>query len=396
MKKMLSLAAMFAVLSYASPASAELKIGGDASVRMRDWGGTGNPTTDNVVWQYRIRLNGAADFGDGYYFKALATNETAAKNNYPGSATTTVLPAGGWQTVGYGNSEVYNLQVSQFYFGHNSACDHYAIGRLPLNSFNNPIFDLTLYPQQPFDIPVATINLDRIYGANYGLKVGDGDLNATFVVLDNNSFADTAASGDGLLNDGYGLLASYKFNIGNVTLDPQVITVLTKSDVWSQSGLPIHYGFRPVTAGANIAFPLGGIKFTASGFYTRGSGTTPAGAPTVVLNNSVTLNSSVLAGAKVDYFGDLFRIKGEYGPFMAWYDYNQTTDKSSDLAGGNQVYTNQFVWAQYKINVHESAKGTFTIQPTFRYLTTKDHNNLVGSDTKDGRLRSELWATVTF
>ena len=37
MKKMLSLAAMFAVLSYASPASAvELKFGGDAAVRVRD------------------------------------------------------------------------------------------------------------------------------------------------------------------------------------------------------------------------------------------------------------------------------------------------------------------------------------------------------------------------
>ena len=35
MTKMLSLAAMFAVLSYASPASAELKLGGDASVRIR-------------------------------------------------------------------------------------------------------------------------------------------------------------------------------------------------------------------------------------------------------------------------------------------------------------------------------------------------------------------------
>ena len=35
MKKMLSLAAMFAVLSYASPASAELKITGDAATRVR-------------------------------------------------------------------------------------------------------------------------------------------------------------------------------------------------------------------------------------------------------------------------------------------------------------------------------------------------------------------------
>ena len=383
MKKMLSLAAMFAVLSYASPASAELNFSGDASVRMRNWGGTGgelNPATsnkDNVAWQYRIRLNAAADLGDGYFFKAMATNETEK--------------TGGWQTVGYGNGEVYNLQVSQFYFGHATACDSYAIGRLPLNSFNNPVFDLTLYPQQPFDIPVATINFDRVYGANYGVKVGGGDLKATVVVLDNNAGSDTAFNGDGLMNDGYGLLASYKFNIGDVTLDPQVLTILTKSDVWNQTPTPIHQGFRPYSFGTNLSAPIGGIKFTASCFYTRGSGTTPSGAATG--NTPYVANS--LAGAKIDYFGDLFRIKGEYGPFMAWYDYNQTTDKSTDLAASH-VYTNQFVWAQYKINIHESAKGNFTIQPTFRYLTTKDHNNSLSTDTNGGRLRSELYATVTF
>jgi len=295
---------------------------------------------------------------------------------------------------------VYNLQVSQFYFGHNSSCDHYSIGRLPLNSANNPLFDLTLYPTQTYDIPTATINLDRVFGANYGMKVGDGDLNATFVVLDNNAAGDTALSGDGLLNDGYGLLASYKFNIGDVTLDPQIITVLTKSDVWNQSLTPIHQGFRPFTLGTNLAVPLGGIKFTASGFYTRGSGTTPAGASNpIALGSNPYGTPNPSAGIKVDYFGDLFRIKGESGPFMAWYDYNQTTDKSTNIVAGNQVnhvYTNQFVWAQYKIKVHESAKGSFTIQPTFRYTAIKDHNDYNSVDTKDGRLRSELWATVTF
>ena len=66
---------MFAALSYASPAFADLNFGGDASVRVRDWGGTSSPVTDNVVWQYRIRLNAAADLGDGYFFKAMLTDE---------------------------------------------------------------------------------------------------------------------------------------------------------------------------------------------------------------------------------------------------------------------------------------------------------------------------------
>jgi len=362
MKKMLSLAAMFAALSYASPAFADLNISGDASVRVQDWI-TGNQKTDNVDWQYRLRLKAAADLGEGYFFKALVSNEDVHN--------------GGWQTVGYGNGEVYNLQLSNFYFGHMSECSHYMVGRLPLNSVNNPIFDLTLYPTQPLNTPVALINLDRVYGGNYGVKIGPGDFNATFVVLDNNQAGNTPASGDGQLNDGYALLGSYKFNIGDVTFDPQIITVLTQSDVWSQTqsadvnfALPIHSGFRPVTFGTNVVVPAGGIKFTASGFFTRGSS---------------SANS-------VDYFGDLFRIKAESGPFTVWYDHNSTTDKSSGTSG---VYTNNFVWAQYKINVYQSAKGSFSVQPTLRYLSSKVSNaNVTHPD--EHILLPELWATVSF
>jgi hypothetical protein len=294
---------------------------------------------------------------------------------------------GGWQTVGYGNMEPYNLQLSNFYFGHVSECSHYSIGRLPLNSTNNPVFDLTLYPTQPLNTPVATINLDRVFGANIGGKVGSGDLNATFVVLDNNAKGNTFESGDGIMNDGYGLLASYKFNIGNVTLDPQILTVLTQSDVWSQTqsadinyAAPIHEGFRPVSYGTNISVPVGDVKFTASGFFTRGSGTTP----------SVTRYGT--PGSSINYFGNLFRIKAESGPFVVWYDHNSTTDKSS---GNTDIYTNNFIWAQYKINVHQSAKGSFSIQPTLRYLSSKQSIADIALPDNTA-LIPELWATVTF
>ncbi|MCX6178825.1 MAG: hypothetical protein NT163_05585 [Chlorobiales bacterium] len=373
MKKMLSLAAMLAVLSYASPASAELNISGDASVRVQDWI-TGNQATDNVDWQYRLHLKAAADLGDGYFFKALVTNESPGLDlaQVGGNAGN-----GGWQTVGYGNTEVYNLQLSNFYFGHMSQCNHYTIGRLPLDAANNPVFDLTLYPTQPLNTPVALLNLDRAYGANIGGKIGPGNFNATAVVLDNKVQGNTPYSGDGLMNDGYALLASYKFNIGNVTLDPEVLTVLTKSDVFGQAqsadgnfmGL-LHEGFRPVTYGANISLPVSGVKLSASAFFTRGSS---------------SANS-------VDYFGDFFRIKGESGPFTVWYDHNSTTDKSS---GTSDVFTNNFVWAQYKINVHQSAKGSFSVEPTLRYLSSKVSNdNVTLADAHT--LLPEIWATVTF
>ncbi len=390
MKKMLSLAAMFAALSYASPAFAALNISGDASVRVQDWI-TGHQDVDNVDWQYRLNLRAAADLGDGYFFKALVTNEDSRN--------------GGWQTVGYANGEVYNLQLSQFYFGHMSSGSHYLVGRLPLNSANNPIFDLTLFPTRPIFTPIDLLLNDRAFGANVGGKVGPGDLNATFVVLDNNAAGNTSLSGDGLLNDGYGIHTSYKFNLGNVTFEPQAVAILTKSDVLTQTwtpgasysttystnnpaATPIHFGFRPVTYGTNVSVPLSGVKLSASAFYTRGSGTTPAGAGTLATPNP-------FAGTRVDYFGDFFRIKAESGPVTVWYDHNSTTDKSTLPPGGNQVYTNNFIYAQYKIKLHESAQGTFTLQPTVRYASMKTSS--LGTElVNEHALLPELWATVTF
>lgn len=372
MKKMLSLAAMFAVLASASPAHAELKLSGDAGVRLRDVSYFGDAdqlslsesASDDVVFQYRIRLNAAADLGDGYFFKAMIMNEDSNM-------------AGGWQSVGYGNTETINLAISNFYFGRMMEDCHWMVGRLPLNSFNNPIFDLTLYPGQPLGTPVFNINFDRVYGGNYGVKIGDGMLNTTLVVLDNESGDNTAADGDGLFNDGYALHLDYKVNVGNVTLEPQFLTVLTNSDIWSQDIRGVGYGVAekvtPYTFGALVGVPAGDAKLTFGAFYTNCDDTTP--------------NTDV----KVNYDGYLFRVKGEIGNFMAWYDFNRTTDKS----GVDDVkFTNHFVWAQYKIPVYSSAAGSITVQPTVRYLASKVDD---GYDKVSGeRLRTELWATVKF
>jgi len=396
MKKMLSLAAVLAVLSYASPASAELKLSGDAAIRERGEFATSKAITgvetktDDLKAQYRIRLNAAADLGDGFFFKAQLTNERPERNVLTNETVATLGGGGGWQTLGYGNTETYTLGVSQFYFGRAIQDCHYAIGRLPLNSVNNPIFDLTLYPTQPLEIPVSVVNNDRVFGGNYGTKIGNGELNATFVVLDNKVKQDTAGSGDGLFNDGYGLLVSYKTTLGNVTIDPQVITVLTKSDVWSQSLATVHEGFRPVTFGSNASVPVGDAKLGLGAFYTRGSGTTPT--------NAVY---PLTSGDKVDYFAYLLRVKAEVGNFTAWYDHNTTTDKSTaagslGLTAAKHTYNNNFVWAQYKVNLHQSAARSFSLTPTLRYLTTRDNNDLAATETSTKRLRTELYATVTF
>ena len=394
MKKMLSLAAMLAVISYATPASAELKIGGDAATRLRGQfnnsetaAGVKTTNSDDLKFQYRVRLKAAADLGDGYFFKTLIGNEEITNGGTPG-----------WSTVGGNNSEKFQLEVSNFYFGRMMEESHYMIGRLPLNSFNNPIFDLALYPVPTsfssagiyaVDVPVFQWNYDRIYGMNYGTKVGNGDLNATFVVLDNNSAVEnTSATGDGLFNDGYALHLSYKTTIGDVTVEPQALLLLT-------DGQGVNYSkISPNTFGANATIPAGKSKIGISGFYTVCKDSKGA-LSTVVLTTTPGLSPTITPGAaaNVDYTGYLLRLKGESGPVMAWVDYNRTVDKTP---ANDVTYNNIFVWAQYKVNVHESAMGTVSLTPTVRYRASG--KDIVGTSgtARDNQLRTELWASVTF
>lgn len=372
MKKTLSILALLVLASYARPAAAELKFGGDASIRLRgqfqDKGADNNE--DDLLFQYRVRLNASADLGSGYVFKAVIGNEAP---NLKSDGTVAPGGGGGWQTVGSANTERYTLGVYQFYFGRNLEESHYYAGRLPLNSTNNPVFDLALYPSQPLDLPVNTLNNDRLFGFTYGRKIGPGELNAVVGVFDNDSKDDKAGEGDGLFNDGYVLSLAYKTALGSVTVEPQIFTALTNHSVFNQDLSAFAGSITPVTFGANVSVPAGKAKIGVSAFYTSADDTTPG------------------SGESVDYSGYLFRLKAESGPFLAWYDYNRTTDRSGTA---DVDYTNQFVWAQYKIKLYEAASGRFSLTPTLRYLASKKDNGTVETDTS--RLRTELYATVTF
>jgi hypothetical protein len=364
MKKNLSLVVALVLFFSAGRASAELRLGGEAAVRMRgefrttDASGARNHE-DDLKYQYRIRLNAAADLSDGYFFKAMVQNEDSM--------------SGGWQTVGYASSEEYDMDVSNFYFGRALENSSYAIGRLPLGSTSNPIYDLTLYPTQPLDIPVSTLNLDRFFGVNYSLKAGPGNLSATVVVLDNAAQDNSGAEGDGLFNDSYAFYLGYRTSIGNVTIEPEFLTVLTNATIPNADLTVFKQGITPLALGANVSIPVSDAVIGLSGFYTMADDTVP--------------NTST----EVDYSGCLLRIKAEKGPLTAWFDYNRTTDRSSSV---DVEYVNMFVWAQYRFPVFESAAGSFTLTPTLRYLTSSMQEG--ASDIDSSRLRTELYATMTF
>lgn len=391
-KRMLSLAAMCAVLSFASPAQAELKISGDAAIRPRldspntTYAGVETTYKNDLKWTYRVRLKAAADLGNGYFFKALLQDE---------SITPGVVP--GWATVTGG--DLYKPAFSQFYFGRMMQNSHYMAGRLPLNSFNNPIFDLALYPIPGYnsdagamicavDLPIFQYNFDRIFALNYGTKIGEGDLNATLVVLDNHS---TSTSERGLLNDAYALHLSYKANLGKVTFEPQAVLVLTDGN-----GL-IYQNVTPTTFGANLSIPVADkSKLSFSGFYTYCKD---------------DKGSAYGVAKKVDYSGYLLRAKLESGPLTTWVDYNRTADKTDNgyynyantaetsgtgPASYDATYNNIFVWAQYKFSIYESAMGTFSLSPTLRYRASSFKNTEGAYTDHSNLMRAELWATVTF
>jgi len=364
MKKKFLLAVVFVLLAPSAPAAAELRFGGEVGIRLRseftDSDANGlNDNEDDLSFQYRIGLHAAADLGSGYFFKALIQNDTGM--------------SGGWQTIGDNNSESYELDVSNFIFGRALENSMYALGRLPLGSVENPIYDVLLYPALPSDIPVATFNLDRFFGGNYKTKIGPGTFSTTLVVVDNNSQDDSGNEGDGLFNDGYAFLAAYKTHIGKVVVEPEFVTLLTNCSLAYQNGMVFKQSLSPMAFGANLSVPFDEATIGLSAFCTMADDTVPN------------------TGENVDYSGYFLRIKAEKGTFTAWLDYSAMTDRSGSV---DIDYTNTFFWAQYRIPVCESATGMFNLTPTVRYLASSREECC--SNIDNSRLRVELYSAMTF
>jgi hypothetical protein len=358
MKRILSLISAFALVLPAVPASAGVRLGGEAGIRIR--GEFRHADTkdienheDDLKYQYRVRFNASAEPGEGYFFKAQL--------QYEGGAS------GVWQTVGHTCSELYTLQVSSAVIGRVLEHGSFAVGRLPLGSLGNPVFDLGFYPSQPLEIPVATLNFNRFFGAGYTAQNNLGSLSATLLLLDN-------ASAGKVFGDGYALHLALKTQIGAVTIEPQLLAVLTDTDVYTQNDSLFKQNVTPLTVGASLTFPVRGVEIGMNGFCT------------------MTDEHPSDFSAAVDYRGFLFRLKAEKGPFMAWVDYNRTIDRSP--SSDETEYVNTFIWAQYRFPLHESPGGTFSLTPTVRYLSSSIRSG--SCETGTGRLRMELYAAVKF
>lgn len=368
MKKFVSLLFGLAMIAaFVTTAEAGIKISGDAQVRPRGEftetkvNGEKVNSNEDLYWLYRLRLKIAADLGDGFFAKALLANHSAGWFATLGSGREAIDIPGTGRKVSVFPTDLSEFGVNQMYFGRMMENSHYVVGWMPVNSFNNPIYDLAVYPDQPLGIPYFLLGNDRIFGLNYGAKVGPGELNASLIVLD-----DYMKDIDKFFRDEYAIHLMYKTNIGDVTIDPQLLAAITDVHLFNLFRMG-YEDVSPITFGTNVIIPAGKLKFTLSGFYTfNDDGDTSA-----------------------DYDAYMFRAKVERGPIRAWLDYSSMNDNSF---GGSDDYDSMYIWAQYNWKVHESSMGSFTLSPTVRYLT---------SDKNDGaleyqRLRTELWAQVAF
>ncbi len=365
MKKLVSLVLGLAMIAaIVTTAEAGIKISGDMQVRPRGEftetkvNGIETASSEELYWLYRLRLKIAADLGDGFFAKALLANHSAGWFATIGSGREVLPVHKTGRTVPVFPTNLSDFGVNQMYFGRMMQNSHYAAGWMPVNSFNNPVYDLTVYPSSPLGIPYFLLANDRIFGLNYGAKVGPGELSASLLVLD-----DYMKDTDKFFRDEYAIHLMYKTNIGDITIDPQLLAAVTDTYLFSMD----YEDVAPITLGTNVVIPAGDTKFTVSGFYT-------------FCNDSE---------ADVDYSAYLFRVKAEHGPVRAWVDYSSMSD---DSFGGSDDYNNMYVWAQYNWKVHESSMGSLTLSPTVRYLTKDKNDGAVESQ----RLRTELWAQVAF
>ncbi len=369
MKKLLSLVfglAMF--VAFSTPATAAIQFSGDAQVRPRvemSKSGEAGEWSENLYWLYRLRLRLAADLGSGYFAKALLASESAGWFATISQDRETVTLNGKTYNL-FPNSLSDHFGVNQVYFGRMMQDSHYTLGIMPVNSFNNPVFDLAVYPTSAVGIPYLLINNDRIFGLNYGKKIGPGELNATLCILGDAIYDNNDES---FFRDEYAVHLMYKTNIGDITIDPQLLAAVTRTQTSNLLPDDPEVGIAPFTFGTNVIIPAGDTKITLSGFYS---------------NDGIGL---VDDDNGAEYSAYILRAKAEHGPVRAWVSYN-AADVDSPTS---DEYNNFYVWAQYTVKVYESSMGKFTLTPTVRY---RDRNK--NDSDLDTRLRTELWANISF
>jgi len=344
-------------LLFLTVINSQIKINGDAMVRPRyDMTDNGKyaDSKNDFYYMYRARINLRADIGDGWHFKTQLGHHGYGAFGMTSQNTTKRLPL---EIEGSSRPSVDFLQM---YFGYESKDAGIIGGIIPLNSLNNPLFDLHYYPNIMIDIPNILMGVDGVFGFTGYINVLDNKLTA-YVLKDKNEIYLEDPNGIKKIdkNDSYTLGASYSINIGNLSVEPNAyIAVASKGNQ------------APTTLGINLKLKeVGPVTLYATGGISK-------------QNNSET----------IEYDANFLRLKleGKIGPglFTAWYDLANRTDKISNI---DEKHKFNFFYIMYTFTVYKSDKGAVTIAPTIMNLRENVDNK------KDyNRYKFELSANITF
>lgn len=323
----------------------QIKITGDAMVRPRydilDRGKFGDSQKD-FYYMYRARINLKADIGDGWYFKSQLGH-----HGYGAFGMTTQNSTKRLANEIEGSSRP-SIDFLQLYIAQENEKWGISGGIIPLNSLNNPLFDLHYYPNFMIDVPTFLMGVDAVFGFSGYFNILNNRL-TIYALKDKNEIylesADNTVKND--KNDSYTFGLNYPINIADFIIEPNVLLAAASKK-----------NTAPATFGLNLRTPkVGTFTFNGSiGFSTQ--------------KNDETL----------EYNASFIRIKavGDIGPgnLTAWFDFATRTDKYKTPFAFDEKHNFNYFWIMYTIPVYKSDKGSVTIAPTIRRLQETSDNKV--------------------
>ena len=379
MKKLLTSCLM--ALLVAGPALAAITFSGDARFRpridMKDYGdypttladGTVMNTSTDIYHIWRARLHADAQIGDGWFWKstlgvnALAQLPKANSGNQPNSSS-------------LANSTRQDVSWMLNYFGLKKEGWGFAMGLLPLGSYDNPGFDLHFYPDMPGEFPFYIWSNDAAYGFAYYNKMGIGRFGMRLLVDDDNVntmevIDPVNGTEDVDTADGYTLTLDYTIKMmDKITISPTLFYSIADD-----------YVRKPLTIGFNVyGVPSGpfNTKMDAGFFFTS--------------NGEAQADGSSIG----EYSGMLGRVRfkvpmrdGKDG-ILVWYDYTSVDWTDSDL------HTAHYLWLHYNWVPYKSEMGSFHVRPTLRMLMHNAENDSGDTIMEASRTKLEVTFEIKF
>jgi hypothetical protein len=349
-------------LLLAPPLAAQVTFAGDARFRPRldidDR--TGDPARrierTRFYYLYRLRLNMAANIGEGYYVKSRLAHNGVGFYQRGGEGKLPDVFGDDDNRISDEGARRPELDLMYMYLGRETERFGFDLGLIPVPGFSEPLWDLHYYPDLLVDVPYFIFSTDGGFGGRAFAEVGPGRLGG-YVLLDR-ALSDVVRDASGATltdnSDQYTAVLSYAVPVGSVVVEPMLMKSFDASvEERLDDGTFDRGTFNaPLTVGANVTLPkLGPLT------------------PTATVGYSTSTDAETLDSPVGEYSAWLVRGKlaGRWGPgdVLTWVDYGERMDQGPE--GILDVDTSYlYLWLNYRFPLFESDRGGFYIGPEWR------------------------------